>query len=104
MSIKISRQICIGCGKCLEVCPGDLIQRDEAGKSYIRDPQDCWGCTSCLKECTNGAIKYYLGADIGGLGGYLVTKRDRERLHWTICKADGKQVCVTINQKEANKY
>jgi len=104
MSIKISQQLCIGCGKCLDVCPGDLIHRDESGKSYIKYPQDCWGCTSCLKECETGAIKYYLGADIGGLGGYLVTKRDGDRLHWTICKADGKEVVVTINQKEANQY
>ena len=104
MSIKISQPICIGCGKCLEVCPGDLIHRNEAGKSYVRDPQDCWGCTSCLKECGTGAIKYYVGADIGGRGGYLYTERDSERLHWTICKADGEKVRVTINQKDANQY
>ena len=104
MSIKISQQICIGCGKCLEVCPGDLIRRNEAGKSYVRDPQDCWGCTSCLKECATGAIKYYLGADIGGRGGYLYTERESERLHWTICKTGGEKVRVTINQKDANQY
>ncbi|MFZ3100655.1 MAG: ferredoxin family protein [Desulfitobacteriaceae bacterium] len=104
MSIKISQQTCMGCGKCLDVCPGDLIQRDEAGKSYLKYPQDCWGCTSCLKECASGAIKYYLGADIGGLGGYLYTQKDKDRLHWYIRKADGEQVKVTINPKEANQY
>lgn len=104
MSIKINRQTCTGCGKCLDVCPGNLIHRDDLGKSYVRYPQDCWGCTSCLKECATGAIKYYLGADIGGLGGYMYTKKDKDRLHWYICKADGEQISVTINQKEANQY
>lgn len=104
MSIKINSQTCTGCGLCLDVCPGSLIDRDEAGKAYIRYPKDCWGCTSCLKECTSGAIKFYLGADIGGAGGYLYTKRDKNQLHWFICKSDGEQVKITINQKKANQY
>lgn len=104
MSIKISKQTCTECGKCLDVCPGSLLYRDEAGKAYIRYPQDCWGCTSCLKECAAGAIKYYLGADIGGMGGYLYTKRESERLHWFIHKPDGEKISITINRKQANQY
>ena len=68
MSIAIKKEKCAGCRKCTSVCPGSLIKTDEDGKAYIKYPRDCWGCASCLKECKFGAIEFYLGADIGGIG------------------------------------
>lgn len=104
MSIKINSGKCNGCGKCLEVCPGSLLYKDENGKSYNRFPRDCWGCTACLKECQTGAIRYYLGADIGGKGTTLYTKKEKNLLHWYIEKIDGVTTQITINQQESNKY
>lgn len=104
MSIKIASQNCIKCGKCIEVCPGSLLYKDESGKACIRYPKDCWGCTSCLKECKAGAISYYLGADIGGTGTVLYTKLEGHYLHWHIIKPDGEEKVITVNQKESNKY
>lgn len=104
MSIKIDRDKCIGCGNCLIVCPGNLLYKDENAKSYIRYPRDCWGCTACLKECQVGAITYYLGADIGGKGTTLYTKRERHLLHWHVVSANGEERVITINQQESNKY
>ena len=68
MSIRINKNKCVGCKRCLDVCPGSLIKTDATGKAYIKYPKDCWGCTSCLKECKTGAIAFFLGADIGGMG------------------------------------
>lgn len=104
MSIKIDQDRCTGCGKCLEVCPGSLLSKNEDTKAYIRYPRDCWGCTACLKECLAGAISYYLGADIGGKGTTLYTKREKHLLHWHVVKADGDEHVITINQQESNKY
>lgn len=104
MSITINREQCTGCGKCLKVCPGSLIYKDEFGKSYIKYPKECWGCTSCLKECASGAIQFYLGADIGGRGGYMQTRKEKDLLHWTIHKAEGETVEITINLKDPNRY
>ncbi len=104
MSIKIESHRCTGCGKCSTVCPGSLIYVNEKGKAYVRFPKDCWGCTACLKECGAGAIRYFLGADIGGKGSTLHIKRDRDLLHWRIVKPDGEQEVITVNQKESNKY
>ncbi|MCX7923531.1 MAG: 4Fe-4S binding protein [Clostridia bacterium] len=104
MSIKIDKEKCTACGKCLKVCPGSLIYKDETNKAFIKYEKDCWGCTACLKECKAGAIKYFLGADIGGKGACLHTIQDKDLLHWFIVKPDGKEEKITINQKDANKY
>ena len=74
MSIRINKNKCVGCKRCLDVCPGSLIKTDATGKAYIKYPKDCWGCTSCLKECKTGAIAFFLGADIGGMGSEMKAK------------------------------
>ncbi|MBP5324363.1 MAG: 4Fe-4S binding protein, partial [Pseudobutyrivibrio sp.] len=45
MSIKINQDKCIGCRKCIEACPGNLIKLDNK-KAFIKRERDCWGCTS----------------------------------------------------------
>ena len=71
MSIQINKLKCVGCGKCIEACPGNLIKKDIDGKAFIKHVKDCWGCTSCLKECRFEAINFFLGADVGGKGSTL---------------------------------
>lgn len=103
MSIRIDKEMCMGCGKCLTVCPGGLIYGDEEKKAFIKYPQECWGCTACLKECHFGAINYFLGADIGGKGTYLYTKDMGKILHWFVVK-DGTEHEIIISKEEANRY
>ena len=74
MSVRILQNKCVGCGKCLSVCPGNLLKKGEDGKVHIRNIRDCWGWTACLKECHTGAILYFLGADMGGMGSMLSVK------------------------------
>ena len=57
MSIRIREEACVGCKRCIEACPGNLIRLGERGKAEIRCVEDCWGCTSCLKECRAKAIE-----------------------------------------------
>ena len=104
MSIKIDANKCTGCGKCRNVCPGSLLYRDESGKTVMRFPRDCWGCTACVKECSFGAIQYFLGADIGGRGTKLHTKKEGDLLHWIFTKPDGEEKVLTVNSRESNKY
>jgi len=104
MSIKINPQKCVGCGKCLEVCPGNLIFKKIDSKAYIKYPQDCWGCAACVKECPVQAINYYLGADIGGKGTYLNTVKEKNLLNWHIFKPKGEEIIITTDETEANKY
>lgn len=104
MSIEINKQKCVGCGKCRDVCPGTLIALDENKRAYIKYPRDCWGCTSCLKECPVQAIRFYLGADMGGTGSRMHTVKRGELLDWIIEFPDGGITTVTVDTKESNKY
>ncbi|KLU60871.1 4Fe-4S binding domain protein [Peptococcaceae bacterium CEB3] len=103
MSIRIDQSLCTGCGLCRDVCPGGLIRQDERKKAFIPEPRDCWGCAACLKECGYGAIRYFLGSDMGGQGAYLVVKDEQGCLHWQINK-NGLHTHIRVNKKEANIY
>ncbi len=103
MSIAIDRNKCIGCGKCSVVCPGSLIKLENR-KAYIKYPKDCWGCTSCLKECLVNAVKFFLGADVGGMGSLVHTEKSGNILDWIIERSDGTVTEIKIDQKESNKY
>ncbi len=103
MSIAINKNNCIGCKKCVNVCPGSLIKIEE-GKAYIKYPKDCWGCSSCIKECPTGAISLYLGADIGGMGSKLTVDTDGDIVHWKIQKSNGDSEVIEVNRKDSNQY
>ena len=104
MSIKIDVNKCVGCNKCLEICPGSLIYKNESNKAFIKYDKDCWGCTACLKECKFKAIKYYLGTDIGGNGAELYVEEVKDTLNWHITDKCGRDVIISTNRKQSNKY
>lgn len=104
MSIIIDRDKCKRCQLCLNVCPGNLIYSDKDNKAYIKYPEECWGCTACLKECVFGAIKYYIGADAGGLGGSAYVVKDNKKTIWHIETAEEKEFVISTSSTEGNKY
>lgn len=104
MSIEISTQKCIGCSKCIDICPGTLLHLNDDGKAKIKYPQNCWGCASCVKECPVQAIALFLGEDIGGLGGRLTVQREDNLLHWTLKKVDNTERKITTDVQSANNY
>ena len=104
MSIQIQTEKCIGCRQCIEVCPGNLIKINPKGKAYIRCVRDCWGCTSCLKECRVGAIDFFLGADMGGMGSRLSVSEQGNLRTWTVTKPNGFTVSIQVDKKASNKY
>ena len=103
MSIRINATNCVGCKRCQEVCPGNLIKVVN-NKAIIKREKDCWGCTSCLKECKTGAIEFFLGADIGGKGSILSVKEQGDYRSWIVTAVDGTTKTITVNTKESNKY
>ena len=103
MSISIDATRCIGCGRCAEVCPGNLLQLS-AGQAVIRDARDCWGCTACIKSCPKAAISYYLAASLGGAGGRLYADDGPQQLIWRLELADGSSQHIIVNKADANQY
>ena len=104
MSIRIKQGVCIGCGRCVEACPGNLIKLGEDRRAKMRRPRDCWGCTSCLKACPVGAVEFFLGADMGGTGATLSFSRTGTVSHWAVACPDGRQVSIDVDGANANKY
>ena len=105
MSVKIKTDLCIGCGRCIDLCPGNLIKRDaDTGAAYLKRPRDCWGCASCVKVCPAGAISYYLGADLGGLGMEMTVSFDGDYSIWNFEKPDGSRKQITVDRRASNQY
>lgn len=103
MSIEISSNICIGCKKCVDVCPGTLIICEDKTATIPR-PERCWGCTSCVKECPVQAISLFLGEDIGGQGAHMTVQKEKNLLHWMIEKNNEQLKMITVDLCDSNKY
>ena len=51
----VSEQKCVGCGRCVAICPVDAIELRD-GIAYF-DQDKCVGCAECLSICPEFAIK-----------------------------------------------
>ena len=101
MTVRIEGTRCNGCGKmkeprCVAVCPGDLLYKDDTGKCTLRDPKDCWDCAACLKECPHQAIEMFLSVQVGGRGSTLTAQTKRDMVMWQLRRFDGKQETFKI--------
>lgn len=48
---------CIGCGRCVDVCPQGALQLTEDG--VLRAVERCTGCGACVEACPAGAMVLY---------------------------------------------
>jgi uncharacterized protein (DUF362 family)/NAD-dependent dihydropyrimidine dehydrogenase PreA subunit len=64
---RLLASLCIGCGRCAEVCPRDAIA---AGRPPVIDLDACIGCFCCVEICPQGAIDLRRGliARLAGMG------------------------------------
>lgn len=58
MAIKdVNKELCNGCGHCVEICPMDVFRMDEkTDQAYVAYPEDCMVCYMCENDCDQGAI------------------------------------------------
>ena len=71
-TLRLDRDACVGCGRCLEVCPHGVFA-PEAGKVRIGDRDACMECGACARNCPSGAlyVKNGVGCAIGILNAKL---------------------------------
>ncbi|MEA5026360.1 Ferredoxin [bioreactor metagenome] len=55
MPAKVNKEVCIGCGACVGVCPVEAIKLDDDGKAGV-DELSCIDCGACVATCPVGAI------------------------------------------------
>jgi ferredoxin len=74
-TLAMEASACIGCGRCVEVCPHQVLSLDGRGAG-IRDRDACMECGACAKNCPTGALQVEAGV---GCASGLVTEWLRER-------------------------
>lgn len=62
-TLSVNREKCIGCGRCIEVCPHNVFHMKEK-KSEIINKHSCMKCEACKNNCPVSAIDVH--ADTGG--------------------------------------
>jgi ferredoxin len=60
VTLKLDRDKCIGCGRCLEVCPHGIFSLAER-KARIEDRDLCIECGACQQNCPVSAISVRAG-------------------------------------------
>ena len=59
-TLSFSAEKCIGCGKCVEVCPHRVFEV-ESGKARIAQKDLCMECGACALNCSTKAIEVNAG-------------------------------------------
>jgi len=81
-TLSLDPAACVGCGRCVEVCPHQVFAVTER-KARIVDKDACMECGACAKNCPPAAIdvdagvgcamwiidKWLGGKKFGGFGG-----------------------------------
>lgn len=93
---------CFGCGKCEEICPGDLMEvNPDTKKAFCRSTRDCWDCMACIKECPTGALETRIPYQLGYYPARLIPKKKDKHIEWTCIDINGK--VDKFNVKTYNK-
>ena len=74
-TLELRPEACIGCGRCLEVCPHQVFDLAEKTARLV-DRDACMECGACARNCPVAAIK--VDAGVGCAAG-LINEWLRER-------------------------
>lgn len=60
VTLELDRETCIGCGRCVEVCPHRVFMLKD-GKAYLVDRDACMECGACAVNCPVAVITVQSG-------------------------------------------
>ena len=55
--LTCDRSTCIGCRRCVEICPRAVWEMGERKRAVLTRREDCTACRACLVQCESGAIR-----------------------------------------------
>lgn len=58
MKIIINKELCIKCGRCVEICPTQIFIRTQSKELEIRNVKACIACGHCVGVCPQAAISH----------------------------------------------
>jgi NAD-dependent dihydropyrimidine dehydrogenase PreA subunit len=61
-TLSLDKEKCIGCGRCIEVCPHGVFSLDNK-KAGIKNKRYCMECGACSRNCPVEAI--HVDAGVG---------------------------------------
>jgi len=59
---EIEREKCNGCGRCIEVCPQNILEIEKIGRrrfAHCIDEEICIACSECSKVCPKHAVRIW---------------------------------------------
>lgn len=74
-TLELDRALCVGCGRCLEVCPHQVFAVEEK-RARLADKDACMECGACAMNCPVAALR--VDAGVGCASG-LINEWCRER-------------------------
>ena len=82
VTVALDQPTCIGCGRCVEVCPHHVFIIDSR-KSVMVDRDACMECGACAINCPVNAITVDagVGCAIGIFNEWLHERRHRKAEH-----------------------
>ena len=60
VTLELSKEKCVGCGICIEVCPQGVIAMND-GTAHLENRDDCMECGACAINCPAEAITVEAG-------------------------------------------
>ena len=55
-TLRLDLDLCIACGRCMEVCPHVVFAVTDSGKPRIVNRDACMECGACAKNCPVAAV------------------------------------------------
>lgn len=74
-TLRLDQPLCVGCGRCLEVCPHQVFGMEQK-KARLADRDACMECGACARNCPTAAIS--VDAGVGCASG-MINEWLRER-------------------------
>ena len=100
----VSEQRCIGCDKCIDVCPANVFDRGGDGVPVIARHNDCQTCFQCEANCPVDALfvspyttpqpPTSIAHDADSLVGRGLLGSYRERIGWGHGRTTGSRVAI----------